>query len=278
MKQSDNFVLCRNFINDFVDEYLKGDIYAFLDFDFASLRQDKRFGCNSRGFDCDDTDLTRAICFLLWGELFPDMTMLDIGTGKKYRGDTLNTFHTVFGTYLPELNSCVGLEKSKASESLRVLANKFHAAYHSIGNFILLPNIAESDKKRAYTLNTYRGIAFKDYFDLFLGQLDTCLTSTNGDKHLIALIDRNEFFFSWLAANGGLKYFSKICWLEDYFTDDKPQELFSPYVYCLRKKQEWTDFEKLYYIEHVEKYLFTAMAIIKNRAAKMIEQLYVKCS
>lgn len=85
MKQADDFVLCRNFINDFIDEYLKGNIYAFFDFDFASLRQDKRFGCNSRGFDCDDTNLTRAICFLLWGEIFPDMTLSDIGAGKKYR-------------------------------------------------------------------------------------------------------------------------------------------------------------------------------------------------
>ena len=30
MKQADDFVLCRNFINDFIDEYLKGNIYAFL--------------------------------------------------------------------------------------------------------------------------------------------------------------------------------------------------------------------------------------------------------
>ena len=277
MKQSDGVILCKNFINDFIDEYLKGNIYAFYDFDFASLRQDKRFGCNSRGFDCDDTNLTRAICFILWGEIFPDLTASDIGTGQKYRGDTLNTFNTVFGSYFPEQHYCVGIERSNASESLRVLANKFHAAYHSIGNFILLPNIAETDKKQAYTLNTYRGIAYKDYFDLFLSRLGTCLTSTNGDKHLIALIDRNEFFFSWLQTNGGLKYLSELCWLEDYFADDRPQDIFSPYVYCLRKKQEWTDFEKLYYIEYVEKYLITAMSIIKNRAAKMIEQLSIKC-
>lgn len=91
-------------------------------------------------------NLTRAICFILWGEIFPDLTASDIGTGQKYRGDTLNTFNTVFGSYFPEQHSCVGIERSNASESLRVLANKFHAAYHSIGNFILLPNIAETDK------------------------------------------------------------------------------------------------------------------------------------
>lgn len=140
-----------------------------------------------------------------------------------------------------------------------------------------MPNIAETENKHAFTLNTYRGTAYKDYFDLFLQNLDLCLTSVNGDVHLAALVERNDFFFSWLQTNGGLKYICKLCWLEDYFADDKPQVLFSPYLYCLRKKQEWTDFEKTHYIEHIERYLITATAIIKNRAIKMIKQLSIKC-
>lgn len=272
-----DFTRCINLVNMFVAEYLNGNFYAFFDFDFASLRQDKRFGCSGRNFDCDDTNLTRAICFLLWGEAFPEVTLADIGAGKKYRGDTLNTFHTVLGTYLPDQHSCTGIEKSNASGSLRALVNKFYSAYHTIGNFILLPNIAESAKKRAFTLNTYRGTAYKDFFDLFLQHLDRCLTSVDNDKHLYALIDKNKFFFSWLQANGGVSYFCKLCWLEDYFVDNKPQNVFYPYVYCLRKKQEWTDFEKSYYIEYIEKYLMTAIAIINNRAAKIIEKLAAVC-
>ena len=277
MNQPNDFIHCKNFINEFIGKQLNGDIHALLDFDFTSLRYDKRFGCNGRNFDCDDTNVTRAICFLLWGETYPDITLSDIGTGKKYRGDTLNTFRTVLGAYLTEQCSCVGIERSNASERLRALAIKFYTIYHSIGNFILLPNIAESDNKRAYTLNTYRGTAYKDYFDSFLQQLDMCLSAGNGDPRLNTLVHRNEFFFSWLNTNGGLKHFRKLCWLEDYFADDKPQAVFSPYVYCLRKKQEWTELEKSYYIEHIEKYLLKATAIIKNRAKKMIEQISVKC-
>lgn len=272
-----DFTLCQNLVRTFVEEYLNGDIYALADFDFTALRADKRFGCNGRMFDCDDTNLIRTICFLLWGEQFPDLSLADIGSGKKYRGDTLNTFNSVFGTYFPEMLSCKGILKSNAPENIRLQANKFYSDYHTIGNFILLPNIAETDKKRAYTLNTYRGIAYKDYFDLFLCQLDLCLTSGNGDKHLTALIDRNTFFFSWLNENGGLKYFGNICWLEDYFINGVPQSVFKPHIYCLHKKQEWAEREKLNYIKHVEKYMITATTIIKNRAAKIIEQLSVKC-
>ena len=74
-----------------------------------------------------------------------------------------------------------------------------------------------------------------------------------------------------------MSYFCKLCWLEDYFVDNKPQNVFYPYVYCLRKKQEWTDFEKSYYIEYIEKYLMTAIAIINNRAEKIIEKLAAVC-
>ena len=277
MKQTRDFILCKNFINEFAAEYLKGDIYALLDFDFSSLRQDKRFGCKGRSFDCDDTNVTRAICFLLWGRIFPDVTLADIGTGKKYRGDTLNTFHTVLGAYLPDQCTCIGLRKSDASENLQTLTNKFHTAYHSIGNFILLPNIADTDKKRSYTFNTYRGIAYKDYFDLFLQRLDDCLNSFDGDSHLMTLVARNDFFFSWLRANGGLKHFAEICWLQDYFSGDKPKVIFAPYVYCRRKKKEWTDSEKSYYLKYIEIYLNTAMEIIKKRAIRMIEKLSIMC-
>ena len=273
----DDFSYSKNLINAFVEEYLKGDIQGLIDFDFASLRHDKRFGCKGRSFDCDDTNLTRAICFLLWGDIFPDMALSDIGTGQKYRGDTLNTFQTVLGAYLPEQNSCIGLERSNASENFRALADNFHAVYHTIGNFVLLPNISETDNKRAYTFNTYRGIAYKDYFDLFLLQVYKCLTSVDGDKHLMTLIERNQFFFSWLNVNGGLKYFADICWLRDYFSNDKPKTVFMPYVYCLRKEREWTDSEKSHYLEHAAKYISTATAIIKKRALKIIERLFLKC-
>lgn len=97
MKQSDDFIVCRDFIHAFVRERLEGNIQELINFDFSSLHGDSRYGCNGRSFDCDDTNLMRGISFLLWGESFPDLTLYEIGPGKKYRGDTLNTFNRVFG-------------------------------------------------------------------------------------------------------------------------------------------------------------------------------------
>lgn len=69
MKQSDDFIFCKNFINDFISKYLKGNIQALLDFDFASLRQDKQFGCNSRGFDCDEHEFNTSYLFFAVGAI-----------------------------------------------------------------------------------------------------------------------------------------------------------------------------------------------------------------
>lgn len=274
----DDFIFCKNLILSFVSEYLNGNIYSFMDFDFATLIYDKRFGCRGRAFDCDDTNLMRAIYFLLWSDTFPDLELSQIGTGKKYRGDTLNTVRTIFGRYSPELRSFIGLQKSGADQAIQNLTNQFLATYHTIGNFILLPNIAESDQKRAYTLNTYRGTAYKDYFDLFLLQLSFCLKKDkNTDKHLLNLIDRNNFFFSWLNKKGGLNYFREICWLDDYFLNSEPNKIFAPHVFYLRKKGVWTDFEKSFYIENINKYIIKATKIIKNRAIKMLDKLSALC-
>ena len=277
MEKQADFIFCKNLLNDFVAEYLNGDIFSLIDFDFENLIHNKKYGCPSRGFDCDDTNLTRAICFLLWKDVYPQLSLLDIGTGKRYRGDTLNTFNTILGSYIPNLHSSQGIIKSDAPRELQILSQKFHNSYHTIGNFILLPNIAETEKKQAYTLNTYRGIAYKDYFDLFLQKLTLCLVDKTVDFHLSTLIERNEFFFSWLSSKGGLTYLKEICWLDDYFASETPKNLFSPYIYCLRKKQEWTDIEKNYYIEHVKKYLLCATNIIKKRASKMITVLQTIC-
>lgn len=277
MGKPNDFIACRNFIREFAEERLEGNLLNLIDFDFASLRRDIRFGCSGRTFDCDDTDLMRAIGFLLWGESFPALTFSDIGPGKKYRGDTLNTFNTVLGKFLAEQNTWAGIVKSNAPENLQEAANKFHVSYHFIGNYILLPNIAETDKKRAYTLNTYRGTAYKDYFDLFLIELEKSLTACKGDRHLINLIERNDFFFSWIKTNGGLAYFKKLCWLDDYFSPSAPETVFAPYMFCLRKRREWTDTEKADYIGYMGNYMLKATAIIKNRSYKMVERLAAIC-
>lgn len=85
-----NIDACKNIITKFVNsKYLNGDINKLISFSFSDLRDDDYFGCKCRFFDEDDTDLAKAIMYLIWFDKIPDLTFDDIGTGKNYRGDIL---------------------------------------------------------------------------------------------------------------------------------------------------------------------------------------------
>ena len=98
---------CYNLLKDFISEKLDGDIENFKNYNFLLLENDKKFGrCSEsgNGFDPDDTEIARAVYYLLFSNKVHDtdldFSFSDIGTHKKYRGDTLNTFNTLFGEKL----------------------------------------------------------------------------------------------------------------------------------------------------------------------------------
>ena len=86
----------RQLLADFVAERLDGDIDRLRDFDLAQLKGDKKYGCPSRSFDCDDTNLSRAVFCLAFGDVYPAMNMATLADGA-FRGDTINSYNTLMG-------------------------------------------------------------------------------------------------------------------------------------------------------------------------------------
>ena len=110
----------RQLLQDFIREKLNGTLENIRTFDIKTLRGDDKFGCPGRYFDCDDTEIMRAIYVVLWGDALPDLSMDTLGNTGKYRGDTMNSFHTMFGREIPERPGFyAGLEKYHPSEELR---------------------------------------------------------------------------------------------------------------------------------------------------------------
>ncbi|WJV18975.1 hypothetical protein QU593_00270 [Rossellomorea marisflavi] len=109
-----------------------------------------------------------------------------------YRGDTLNSFHTMFGKEVTSDGGSrrfKGVEKYLSDQPLREIVNRYHQTYHTVGNFIPLPN----KKLERHTFNTYRGVKYGDYFDLFLKRLEHWFVSKenlDGDK-VDSLIQEN---------------------------------------------------------------------------------------
>ena len=86
----------KDLILQFIDEKLDGNIENLSNFDLLLLSEDRKFGCNKRSFDCDDTNIARAIYVIVFEDVWPELSYESF-VSKKYRGDTINTFGTLFG-------------------------------------------------------------------------------------------------------------------------------------------------------------------------------------
>ena len=85
----------KELVAQFIEEKLGGAITKLATFPLGNLRNDDTFGCPGRKFDSDDTELMRAIYCLVFGEVWVNLSMDNLGDGKL-RGDTLNTYYTLF--------------------------------------------------------------------------------------------------------------------------------------------------------------------------------------
>lgn len=184
----EDFDYCKTQFGDFlkmqypqikdINEQIRKFCYGFCFDDLYDIEKCKNieysYGSNSKDvWDCDDTHLARVVLFLIHSNRednkysIPRLNrFIDIGSGYKYkyRGDTLNTYSTLFGC---KNQGCKKFfEKNEEVE-------KFRRKYVTIGNFFLLPALSvqlDENIRKWDSINTFRGINehYRDFFDLFL--------------------------------------------------------------------------------------------------------------
>ncbi|MCD1653147.1 hypothetical protein K7J14_00280 [Treponema zuelzerae] len=252
-------------ISDFVNSKLHGYINELRFFSFSELEHDRDFGLTTNGsFDEDDTELARAILFLIWYGRLPELSFEEIGSGKKYRGDTINTFNTLFGKEDQYKNLIT-------ESSFDATITAFKKKYVTIGNFMLMPNSTGGTGNGITSINCYRGVGsgWFDYFDKFLIELDTCLKGNTNDANekLQTLVSENSFYFGKINT---IQKFCEINYLDSYLLNTEVQSLFTPYMYHWKFKKIDSEVRQLFthfaisYINHVEK-------IINRRSLKMLQ-------
>lgn len=257
-------------MREFVDEYFSGEWEQLCSFDFRALKDSEKYGCPDRNFDCDDTNIMRAVYVVLWSELFPNLNMNNFGYRRQYRGDTLNTFHTMFGREIEGKSGFfAGLEKYSPSEEMREKVRHYGRMCSNIGNYAVLPNYFACQT----SLNCYRGTNdWHDFFDRFLIELYNVLTGAEcKDETLKELVKVNDFCFSRFRGTEGSKALIKGLYLEDYCDDSGvPATLFA-------MNYHWkAPGEPEQYFCDAEKFLEKAEAIIRRRSVKIVELLKAK--
>ena len=276
---------CKTLVNRFIRDRLNGDINLLKKYCFAELKGDNLYGdCVTNSFDCDNTRLARAIYVLLWGgegNIFPKLTMENVGTGKEFRGDTMNSFNTVLdikdknvsqdikdwveknAAYSKHKESLPGIISYWDKQRMGEKVKDFYQAYHTIGNFVVLPNLSAEKT----TMGPYRGTTsgWHDFFDRFLKELDKVLSGSDAkDAKLYALVQCNHAFDGKTLPELADKLF-----LSDYMDGENPKELFAPYSTEKFRK----DIDNEEYRAFAMRYIGTATEIIIHRAEIMCDRL-----
>ena len=278
----------KEIVRRFIQDHLDGDINALKDFDMRTLCGNTKYGCETvKDFDCDDTYIARAIYALLWRDVFPDMELSEIGNrGKLYRGDTMNSFHSIFGRQIKNNPTHFeGIDKfAPIDDELYDRIRQFHRMVHSIGNYVVLPNSGfwtkdQSGKYIFVSLNTYRGRheEWHDYFDQFMIALEACMTDKpEHDPTLHRLVyDYNAQQLENYKGQEGFTRLARGLFLDDYLTEEGHAcNLFADANGKVRFHWESSPIpSRKVYLEGVINYLEHSERIILHRAAQIIERL-----
>jgi hypothetical protein len=261
-------------IKDFIHEYLHDNLDEIIDFRLYDLREDEKYGCPNRKFDSDDTNLMRAIYCVLFSDAWQGLTM-DTLEDYTFRGDTMNTYNTMFGRPCND-SLHPGLDKFSPSKELISKVEYFqNYVCGTIGNMCVLPNIGQKYNGEYETMNTYRGCHYiwHDFFDQFLVALESVLEKKeDADYPLQKHIMLNEQAFRPYMNDDGITRLSQALLWEDYLNKDgKPFISSKGFFY-------WRNFDMTAddYLLEAERYVDFATRVIRHRADIMVKKLKIK--
>ena len=263
-------------IKDFTHDYLHDNLSELVNFRLYDLRENEKYGCPNRKFDSNDTNLMRAIYCVLFSGAWQGLTM-DTLENYTYRGDTMNTYNTMFGRPCNE-SLHPGLDKFNPSKELVTKVDYFqNSVCGTIGNMTVLPNIGHEYNGVYETMNTYRGCHYiwHDFFDQFLVALQTVLENKeNADYPLQKHIMLNELAFRPYMNDDGITRLSLALLWENYLDNDGKPFISSKGFYY------WKNFDMTAddYLLEAERYVDFATEVIQHRADIMVKKLKIKLS
>lgn len=295
-RKTDTYKKSIEFVKQFIDEVFKGDIQQLKEYCFDDLNKDrcyKKYVCKD-GLGTQDPDnmaIVRAIYICLWGDIF-DIVISDDDTenaigvwGNRlksrhfpFRGDTINSFNNIFGR-----DKQVVL-KYNFDQNLKRKIDSFQKKYHTIGNFIVLPNRGNVNSKRG------NPNFMQDYFDWFLIAIYNYQQHQNNSKDRLieefyninveasknfeCVLNKNHEYAKWNET------MIKRLYLELFYKNGIPYNYFQISIMDRMKGHEGRRPRKKYgiisekeYRKLVEAYLDNAENIINARTDEIIKQI-----
>ena len=256
----------KELIAQFIEEKLEGEITRLASFPLGNLRNDSTYGCPGRNFDSDDTELMRAIYCLVFGEVWENLSMDNLGDGKL-RGDTLNTYNTLFSQPWNEKFTAIWHPDDKLTAKMK----EFQKTCYTVGNMAVLPDRRIGE----WSINKHRGChnEWHDYEDRFLEALYLVLTGdSKRDLDLEELVELNkEDFMAFYGKDGWVKFVEGNLLMDYVDSDYVPVVRSKGYTYW---RGGYTNRDR--FIAECHRYIDDSTEIINHRAKLMIEKIKVK--
>ena len=224
---------------------LEEKLEKFKMFDISDIDENSIYSKCSSSYDQDDTYIARLVMYIIWKNELPELTNFDdIGTNKKYRGETINTFNTLFR------QDCCGIDKfldnTPEDNQLKTIIKEFKKEYTTIGNFMLFPTDTDNNGKN---INLLKMSLSNDFADLYFmsiwkdGLYEYVSNMGNINKKYFEKFKDYEYFckvnFLTEYENNGKP---KIVF--DHATDDKTGKYYTPYYWWTSWRSE--DWKKSY--------------------------------
>lgn len=276
-EKSKDYIEAMQLIRMFIEDVLEGDITKLINNDISMLIRNVSDGKKRDLYlgNIDDPDMfkiTQAIYIVLWGDIY-NLTFENMGPwGEKknpFRGDTMNSFNSVYG------KNMLIAKRYGLNSTLMNSVTLYQLLYHSIGNFVVIPNRMDINRRRA---NYY---TIQDYFDSFVGAIYQYQNQNSQTEYWQFFEELNVGFIE----NPEYKDLPFESFIENFFLDKyvkngKPYNVFD-LSYDLRKKEyigrnkrsKAEFFSKKEYTMLAKKYFDVASDIITYRGEKIVERL-----
>lgn len=277
-KETEDYKKAIKLILEFKEEVLAGDLKKLINADLSELiynTKDRRIIHKYVGKikDPDMYLITQAIYIVVWGYIY-GLTFDKLGVWGNvadrqypFRGDTMNSFNSVYG------EDCVIAKRYKLDDTLMNMVKSYHKLYHSIGNFIVIPNKMNVNRKRA------NYFSLQDFYDSFIGVIYQFYYPEKETEYSVYY---NELI-SVLEENVEYKSINFETWIKKFFLDTYLDNHGIPFnvfgIDLEMRKKEYIDreirsknnfYSKDEYVLLAKNYYEIAKQIIDYRAKKIV--------
>lgn len=218
LKTSGEYARC--LLKDFIREHLDGNIDNILNFDFGTLKEDKKYGPIKGPGMVVNFAIVKSIAEVAFRDYWPDLNVETLDE-YQYQVSNLIQYQRLSGARIQKGWFKTIKEYFPQDEGLAEMSEALHSLTGCIGNFVVWPNkscigLLVSDYK------------MRGYYDkLFLAMYDVMTGESKINFEVFDALNANRKLFKEYQGAGGFTAMMRNNLLEDFMDENgKPLQLF----------------------------------------------------